>query len=299
MHKYFAGFIMTYERPEILASTIAKVFAQSMAPQKLVIVDNSESEKTKILIESIDDPRLEYVAVGYNAGPAGAAKVGLQRLASEGYEWIYWGDDNDPPNGRDTLKDELNLAEQTTNVGIIGEVGVHFNKYTGRTSGYKNKELQKIMDADAVAGGRQMIVSKKAVDAGILPTEKLFFGFEELDFCIKVKKAGFRIIFDGEKMKAGRSEQGNHDPNYKWRGKTIQQADKIWRQYYSSRNMLSILFRNRFYFAYFYNLSKIVFKPFFLLRFGYEYGAKSFNIYWGAVVDHFKNNFGKKDFKVK
>src|SRR3989337_1984763 len=122
MHKYFAGFIMTYERPEILASTIAKVFAQSKAPQKLVIVDNSESEKTKILIESIDDPRLEYVAVGYNAGPAGAAKVGLQLLASEGYEWIYWGDDNDPPNGRDTLKDELNLAEQTTNVGIIGEV---------------------------------------------------------------------------------------------------------------------------------------------------------------------------------
>lgn len=298
MRKNFAGFIMTYERPTVLANTIAKVFAQSIAPEKLLIVDNSESESSKKLIETMNDLRLEYTRIGYNSGPAGAASVGLQRLASEGYHWIYWGDDDDPPQDEGTFENQLNLALQVPNVGIVGEVGVDFNKYTGRTSSFKNSELKQVMDAYAIAGNRQMIINRKVLDQGVLPTAELFFGFEELDFCLKVKRAGFRIIFDGEKIKAGRARQGNYHPNYKWRGDRVQRDENLWRQYYSSRNMLHILSHNSFYIAYIYNLFKTVAKAIYSFRFGYIKGSKHFGIYWQAVSDHLKNKYGRKVFET-
>src|SRR5690349_18373259 len=90
----FAGFIMTYERPGIILDTIGRVLAQTRPPEKLLIVDNSESSETKKLIEHLNDNRIQYFAVGYNAGPAGAAKIGLQKLAEGGFDWIYWGDDD-------------------------------------------------------------------------------------------------------------------------------------------------------------------------------------------------------------
>src|SRR5687768_7215833 len=94
----FAGFIMTYERSDLLLSTIKTIFDQTISPKKLLIIDNSKSDKTEILIKQLNDPRVFYHKQGYNSGPAGAARTGLQILAAEGYDWIYWGDDDDPPS---------------------------------------------------------------------------------------------------------------------------------------------------------------------------------------------------------
>jgi glycosyltransferase involved in cell wall biosynthesis len=74
--KRFGGFIMTYQRAAVLKSTIAQIFEQSVIPEKLLIVDNSDDDETKQMVLSLRDPRLMYHGVGYNAGPAGAAKIG-------------------------------------------------------------------------------------------------------------------------------------------------------------------------------------------------------------------------------
>jgi len=292
----FAGFIMTYERPSILLDTVEKLFAQTLPPEKILVVDNSESTLTETLIARLADERVEYYRVGCNAGPAAAARIGLQRLTDEGFEWIYWGDDDDPPRVEEVLEEQLDFASLEASVGIVGEVGVSFNPVTARTSGYANWELSRVMDADCVAGGRQMIVHRKVVEAGILPTEKLFFGFEELDFCLNVKRAGFRIIFDGEKVKREREKRGDGDPGYRWAGDTSPTRSRVWRQYYSSRNMLFILMSNKLYFAYLITLSKIVVKSIYSFRFGLVYGHVSFRIYWSAIIDHFRNRYGRKNF---
>jgi len=43
----FAGFIMTYERAEILLETIDIIFSQTVTPDKLLIVDNSATNDTE------------------------------------------------------------------------------------------------------------------------------------------------------------------------------------------------------------------------------------------------------------
>ncbi|TAE20248.1 MAG: glycosyltransferase, partial [Bacteroidetes bacterium] len=94
--KYLAGFIITYNRVNILPDTVEKILAQSFPPEKLLIVDNSEGTETEEWVKTVPHLPLHYYRVGYNSGPAGGAAIGLQKLAEEGYEWIYWGDDNDP-----------------------------------------------------------------------------------------------------------------------------------------------------------------------------------------------------------
>ena len=74
----FAAFVMTYERPEVLLKTIQNLREQTFPPELILIVDNSISRTTEILLNKHKFSNLEYFKVGYNSGPAGASKIGLK-----------------------------------------------------------------------------------------------------------------------------------------------------------------------------------------------------------------------------
>ena len=188
LKKSFAGFIMTYERESILMDTIKSVFSQTFPPEKILIVDNSFTTKTEELLKTSNNPKVIYHRVGYNSGPAGAAKIGLQILASEGYDWIYWGDDNDPPIFDNTFEILIETALSDSKCGCVGVVGQFFNKITGFINRVPNELLQSdgVLEVNTIAGGMYKIVSGKMMrDGTLLPDEKLFFGFVLL-FCVCV-----------------------------------------------------------------------------------------------------------------
>ena len=58
MAKDFAGFIMTYERHDLIARTINQILSQSFPPEKLLVVDNSVSTRTEEIIRALNDPRV-------------------------------------------------------------------------------------------------------------------------------------------------------------------------------------------------------------------------------------------------
>jgi len=153
-------------------------------------------------------------------------------------------------------------------------------------------EMEGITDADVVAGNQMMIVNAKIPKAGIFPTEKLFFGFEELDFCLKVKYAGFRVVFNGGKIREARELAGITNPNYRWKGSSFGKEEILWRQYYSIRNMLYILKKRKLYIGYFYFLTKSLVKiPAAFLR-GYGYGKKTLRINSTAIYHHITDRYG-------
>src|SRR5690606_14963173 len=95
--KFFGAFIMTFERPEIILTTIRNLRSQTFPPEYILIIDNSASFDTQEVLKRLLSPYLEYHRIGYNSGPAGAAKVGLSKVSEKGFHWIYWGDDDNPP----------------------------------------------------------------------------------------------------------------------------------------------------------------------------------------------------------
>lgn len=158
----FGAFIMTYERHHVLEDTISKIFQQSFPPEKILIVDNSESNLTEALIKRLSNPRLEYIRVGENIGPSGASKIGLQRLTAEGFEWIYWGDDDDPPLFIDTFEKLVSLISnfKKGTIGILGAVGHYFNPLSGEIRRASDNELEatEFIQVDSIAGNQSMLM---------------------------------------------------------------------------------------------------------------------------------------------
>lgn len=234
----FGGFIITYNRPEILRDTVQKVFDQTFPPEFLWVIDNSSGTETEEMILALEDPLLKYFRMGYNAGPAGAAVKGLELCGKDGLDWIFWGDDNDPPFRKDTFELLLSVRDANPFCGIIGSVGQFFDRKKGEIKRVQTRLLEKkvTIEVDYVAGGMCMLVSGEVARMGIAPDPGLFFGFEELDFCLKVRRRGFTILAHCELFLFLREKYNRLDferPVYK-------KKQNLAREYYSLRNLLYI-----------------------------------------------------------
>lgn len=247
MAKFLAAFIMTYERHDRLGDTIQKIFSQTLPPETLLIVDNSETTRTEKLITGMNDARVRYFRVGYNAGPAGAAYHGIRILAGEGYQWIFWGDDDDPPRDPTTFEEVLSLRNRLAGerIGALGLMGNRFDFARGRFVRLSNNQLKGIVEVDAIAGNNTLMVSGEAALTCELPDRQLFFGLEELDYCTSLKRGGFKLFVDGDLYFQHRKRANKHQreiPVSQFDNLSFDVRSKsLWREYYSIRNLLFII----------------------------------------------------------
>lgn len=232
------GFIITYNRPKIVCESIKIVFAQTSAPEFLWIIDNSENLNTDHAIASLLDSRIKYYHMGYNAGPAGAAAKGLELCVQDGADWIYWGDDNDPPEFNDIFEKLLLIRFHNPYCGILGAVGHFFDHKKGEIKRIQSRLLERkeSLEVESVAGNMNMLVHRDIVNAGVFPDKDLFFGFEELDFCLKAKRRGFTILVHCELFL--RLRQKHNRTNFE-RPIYVKKLNPV-REYYSLRNLLLI-----------------------------------------------------------
>ncbi len=300
----FAAFVMTYERPEILLKTIKKLKAQSFPPELIMVVDNSITQETESLLINENLSNLKYFRVGYNSGPAGASKIGLKTLSDLGYHWIYWGDDDNPPRDNSVFEHLFEgiaiLQNNGINLGVFGGKGGKFNKFSGRIKSLSNKELKQndYVAVDSVPGGHTMLVNSKVVKAGALPNENLFFGFEEFDFCLKVKNRGFKIFVDSKSWLQVRKNASLDTDNYRWKDSSFGNKETLNREYYSTRNLLCIFKRNGLIIPLLILISKSIGKMVLGFRYGYNYGTNMMQIQYAALRAFFIKDFtilGKPD----
>lgn len=285
------AFIISFNRPDILVNTIKAVFSQTHPPDFLFIIDNSDNLETDHAIASLQDSRIRYHRMGYNAGPAGAAAKGLKLCEEHGADWIYWGDDNDPPFRPDCFERLLAIRDVNPFCGVLGTVGHFFDRKKGVIKRIQTRLLEKKewVEVDSIAGGMCMLVSSEVVKKGVIPDISLFFGFEELDFCLKVSRKGYALIVDTKLFLEARKETGrlNFDrPAY-------QPKKNLIREYYSLRNLLYIsdsltlnsMKKNL--------IAKWFAKAFYGYRYGLSYGWKNMRMIFLAFLHYFKGVKGK------
>jgi GT2 family glycosyltransferase len=292
--KKFAAFVVTFNRAEILMDTIHKILTQTLPPEKLLVVDNGATDETKKKLDELY-PEVAYIRMGYNAGPAGGDKVGLEILSKEGYQWIFWGDDNDPPPTPDTCEKLVALAESYGDrCGQVGMVGSRFNKYTGLLQRTSNEELRKkaYIEVDTIGGGQCKIVSGQSILNGILPEAKLFFGFEDLDFDLSQKEAGYKILVHSDLFLGCRERWNRLQVPHTVARKKDEKV--LWRDYYSIRNALFIMKKHRHYLAFLSILVVSFGKSFLSYKHGLRYGTLVTKNTCKAVRDYGLSRFDKR-----
>jgi glycosyltransferase involved in cell wall biosynthesis len=292
--KKFAAFIVTFNRPDILMDTIQKMLDQTRPPDKLMIVDNNDNDDTKNAAAKLF-PQVVHLKVGHNSGFAGGGNIGLETLAKEGYEWILWADDNDPPYTTDTFEKLLNLADTYKgNVGQVGVVGHKINTRTGFVRRTTNEELEKgeYLEVDTIGGGMIKIIKGESVLKGIKPSSKLFFGFEDLDHDLQQKKAGYKILVHSGLFLDLRKKWNRMSVNRP----AIRKKDEsvLWRDYYSIRNSLHVMAKNRYYSAFWSILVLSIGKSLLNYKHGFRYGTLVTKNTYKAIRDYGMNRWYKR-----
>jgi len=293
----FAAFIITFRRNEALRDTIEKLLQQTSPPQKILIIDNDLHKGAMEIVRSFSRPDFSYHPMGYNAGPAGAAAAGLKILSDQGFDYIAWIDDDDPPFFHDTIEILLKLIQSNNSIGCVGSVGQYFNMSGALMRRVPDKELEMegLLSVDNIAGNMTKIIRAAAVrDKGILPDESMFFGFEELEFDLKLKKAGYSIACDRQLYK-------RHRLLHKRQGLHVRHGDKkdargLAREYYSTRNMLYILKKNNSYRGMLIFSVRTAFKILRGFRFGWRYGTENLKILTTGMFDFVAGNSGMRNF---
>ncbi len=174
------------------------------------VVDNGSTDGS---VEAIRkrNPRIEIVEAGTNMGYAGGNNVGIDRAMKKGADYILILNNDtfvDPH-----LLDELVLAgESNKEIGVCSPTVYDYGtesriQATGGIIDWNKAQLHglspevlsslsvgKIVNVD-IAHGCCMLVRTEVVRAIGAFDADFFSHWEEIDYCVRAKKAGFRIVW--------------------------------------------------------------------------------------------------------
>jgi GT2 family glycosyltransferase len=186
-----AAFVMAYRRDEWAVGHVEALLSQSVPPERVLVIDNGRSDDLADLLACFG-PAVEYRRMPWNTGPAGAAGAGLLELAGTA-EWIYWGDDDQPP-AQGALGQQLSLAD-SCGAAAVAARGWNWDEDRGVLA--RSDPARAVGDAmliDVAGGGMTLLLKSSAVSAVGLPTAELFWGFEDIEYLLRMRREQRRIV---------------------------------------------------------------------------------------------------------
>jgi GT2 family glycosyltransferase len=242
----YAGIIVTYRRRDWLPRSIGAVLDQTVPPAVLVVVDNDSDAGVRSYVEALQPPEtvLHYVSTGSNLGPAGGLQRGLEALAQivrdDLIEHVLFLDDDDPLPTPGTVAGLLQLRAELgeVRVGGVGVVGACWDDRHARLRRLSDSELSGAVSVDYLGGGHAPLYSRAALEEIGGVDGSLFFGYEELDLGLRLKRAGYALYAHGAMWRQERVLRGrlNLGPRSK-----RTEPETSWRSYYGARNLVLIL----------------------------------------------------------
>ncbi|MFN6945298.1 MAG: glycosyltransferase family 2 protein [Cytophagaceae bacterium] len=189
-----------------LLESLRKVTYPNM---EVIVVDNASKENPDVIQERY--PEVELIKNPKNEGFAGGNNVGF-RAAKGKYFMVLNNDTEVHPNFLQPLVAKLEsdpiagavsskLIYYNTE-GVIQYAGSSMiNPYTGRSSFVGQKEVDNgqydVCCLTHYAHGAAMMVPRKVVEEVGLMADLYFLYYEELDFCERIKGAGYSIWYIG------------------------------------------------------------------------------------------------------
>ncbi|MGH9152802.1 MAG: hypothetical protein ACRD03_10480 [Acidimicrobiales bacterium] len=241
--------VLTHQR-RLLATELVRnlVDVEGFAPQQVILVVNGEG--------GLDDPALEgslrVERLPRNVGPAGGFRHGLATAAAiPGVDWIYLCEDDvglfsvPAPRVRRLIAD-VKAFEQGSGAPPVGAVvayGRDLDRRTGGTTIHRVSSTTGFDDVDAASWGASL-VSAAVVEAGVLPDESWFFGYEDFDFWFRLKNAGFRLLVDRTSAARTEPQMTSAGREHALGGRRSLDAEEPWRAYYVARNFFLLARRH-------------------------------------------------------
>jgi GT2 family glycosyltransferase len=134
-----------------------------------------------------------------------------------------------------------------------------------------------------------LIINARVIEKAGLPDPDLFFGFEEFDYCLRIRKSGYKLLVNGVLFKEYRIKSGKPQR----RTEDVFKNKVLWREYYSVRNLLYIFTHKHFnLWVILVIVTRTVVKQLFSLRQGVAYFRIYAKLTCRAIIDGIRKNMG-------
>lgn len=177
----------------------------------IVIVDNASSDDSVVAIRGHELPLL-LLENRENLGGTGGFNAGMNHAIghlSQDYIWLL---DNDAEVLPGTLGELVALMERDKTIGIAGScimcpedhgLIVEAGAFVGWRSGTSDPHLRyhridscqgaRVIDVDSVAACSALVRAEVVRRVGVMD-ERFFLHWDDIDYCIKIRNAGFRVV---------------------------------------------------------------------------------------------------------
>jgi GT2 family glycosyltransferase len=180
-------------------------------PPSVVCVDNGSTDGS---VEAVRDefPDVDVVENRANLGFAGGTNAGIRHALEHGADWVVLLN-NDAVLAPDAIAGFEDAARTRPRAGVLGGkvlfqdpadrvwfAGQRFNArlgYSGRPRGYgrpDGERYRSIVPVDRAVGAL-MAVSRNAISAAGPLDDELFAYVEDVEWCLRVREAGFEVLF--------------------------------------------------------------------------------------------------------
>jgi GT2 family glycosyltransferase len=232
--------VVTYKRPEMLRTTLIGLGDQSRPPTSVLVIDNDPAQTAGPIADEFGHG---YLCTSDNLGPAGGIALGVEVVVSDAADddLVLLVDDDDPLPSADTLErlvDAFGVASRRAGrCAGVGLVGARYRPSRGDFVRVDDDELVGLVPVDYIGGGHAPLYLVRALREVGTFDAALFFGFDDSEFGLRLKRAGWDLYVPGELWHELRRSTGRLAMPATPR---IGAAPPAWRQYYSARNAVHL-----------------------------------------------------------
>ncbi|MFQ5873295.1 MAG: glycosyltransferase [Dehalococcoidia bacterium] len=233
-----AAVVLTFNRRELLWQVLESVMGQTRPVDEIIVVDNASTDGTPSMLRE-HFPQVTYLLMVENLGPAGGRAAGMKAAYERGHGWIWLCDDDILPERTSLercLESALKLKE--SRVGIISP-RCDYTGYASSGVGYwrarfvpaSQSQTTCSYEVDLVTFSGALL-SRDGVAAVGYPRPNYFNSWEDLEYCIRLRAAGYRIFVLPRVLMHHLADHG---------GRSL----PPWRGYYQTRNHLAMALEHR------------------------------------------------------
>jgi GT2 family glycosyltransferase len=201
--------ILCYNGVELTLSCLASLRNLEYTHADILIVDNASHDNTPALVRE-RFPDVAMIEAGANLGFAAGNNVGLRYALDQGYDYALLLN-NDTEVAPDFLSFLVAAAEADPAIGVAGPTITYYDQpdriwSAGGMIDWRrgissmrgigevvHRHPDRASDVDFVTGCVLLCKCKVLNQAGLLD-ERFFMYYEETEWCVRIARAGFRIV---------------------------------------------------------------------------------------------------------
>lgn len=238
--------IISNNRRDDLLACLLSLQEAGCADQRVCVLDNGSTDGSVEAIRALF-PDVEVMALPRNLGYAGNNNVGIAHALQKGADWVFLLND-DTVLAPGCLSALLELGEKDVGIGAVGPLVLHYEDRDVIQSAGGMMDVflrpthlaanQPALCAPTEAGpvdwisGCALLVRAAAIREAGMMDERYFLYWEETEWCLRIRSAGWRIVMEPQARLWHKGVQIDYRP-------------APWVAYYFTRNRLLTLAKHR------------------------------------------------------